>query len=618
MLIFFFFGGIAPIGLISGIALLVLFVAAESLLLGHLAGIGLLKVTFLMFTGWLIYAGWTFLGHPPSSTSPYTLISIRFVLFATETVFLWSCTSWLVGLVPVSLLLGVPDDEVPFARLLDRNVRLLILLPFVPIILAHAIGLPPRFSPWYALPLTLIYIVWICLCQSTRKRWLCVWALLLFFTMFISPFAATYLQARAVFLAFPSIVELNPSLDGCAGPALFAHISDIHAVAGATRTFDGDVPGNTRLPRLLDAIASTRPAYLLVTGDVTDRGRVSEWETVLELLKPAAERIKVILAPGNHDLSGFFSELPSLGEAPRVEEFIRQQHSLFNGINDSAGASLAKSFDNAPSRESPQYNNAQKAVRACYTNCQPQLSLNEEQWQIIKRHSADIERILRIENPLASQCFYRCQHSKAQEEIDYVDDYWKQYGESAFPLAWIDGDNGIAIFSLRFHELSGVSTVGTNAIGFLDDNQAGRLLKQLHGLPDRVTTVVLMQHYPITRGPDDDMPMPLWPFLPLTEWWNQLKGSKLWAYSFLVNDRGAAGTVLEEIRAMADTNPRRSYLVLFGHRHVRTFGTLGKVILAEAPNVASRDGGFYLGTRGPAGETRISWCPWPREGAIGQ
>ena len=97
-----------------------------------------------------------------------------------------------------------------------------------------------------------------------------------------------------------------------------------------------------------------------------------------------------------------------------------------------------------------------------------------------------------------------------------------------------------------------------------------------------------------------------------------MKGSKLWAYSFLVNDRGAAGTVLEEIRAMADTNARRSYLVLFGHRHVRTFGTLGKVILAEAPNVASRDGGFYLGTRGPAGETRISWCPWPREGAIGQ
>jgi hypothetical protein len=216
------------------------------------------------------------------------------------------------------------------------------------------------------------------------------------------------------------------------------------------------------------------------------------------------------------------------------------------------------------------------------------------------------------------QCFYLCQHSAAQEEINRVDDYWKQYRESAFPLAWIDEDNGIAIFSLTFLAVGGGSTFGTNAIGFLNDDQARRLLKQLHDLSDRITTVVVMQHYPITRGPNDGLPLPLWPFLPLSEWWDQLKGSKLWAYAFLVSNRGAAGTVLEEIRAMADANPRRSYLVLFGHRHLRTLGTFGKVILAEAPNVASLDGGFYLGTKGPAGETRISWCPWPRQGAIGE
>jgi Calcineurin-like phosphoesterase len=320
-------------------------------------------------TGLLIFIVWAgFEGLPHPSIDPFTSIQISLALLAAAAVLvLWSG----------ALLLGDPDDGVPGARSFSNRhalLRILIFLaPLVSTCIYIELGVPPGSSLWYNLTLGLILFVWFGLSLTLRKRWLWVWSVSFAGTLIILPPAVTYLQARAVFLALQPIVELNPSSVGCAGPALFAHISDIHAVAGAARTIDGDVPGNARLPGLLDAIASTRPPYLLVTGDVTDGGQDPEWKTVLELLKPAAERIKVILAPGNHDLSSVFSGLLVLGgssEDPRVEDFIRRQHSLFNGLNDSTGASLASSFDKAPSRESSQYRNAQKNVLACFTNCE--------------------------------------------------------------------------------------------------------------------------------------------------------------------------------------------------------------------------------------------------------
>jgi Calcineurin-like phosphoesterase len=566
-----------------------------------------------LVTGLLCLLAWSifeFIPHPLMDPFVALGTSIGLVALAAGLV-LW----------PMAVWLGDPDGEDPGALPFSNRHALLriglFLVPFAMFCASLELEVPPAAPLYYKLVLGLILIAWCGLSLTVRKRALAGWSMAFALAMFFLPFGQIYRQARAVFAALPPAVPLDPSRDGCLGPALFAHISDIHTLAGQTRTVEDDVPGNARLPRLLDAIASARPAYLLVTGDVTDHGAAGEWDVALDLLEPATRRMRVIMAPGNHDLSGVFSNVLALGgsaEDWQVDEFLDQQHTLFAGIEDATGASLASSFKTAPSKKT-EYQKAGMEVLACAFRCQTDRSRESlsppppsaTQFSSPQRDYYEQQKS-RIEAQYA-RCFIACQNSPEQKLLERTDAYWKQYREAAFPLALVDEDRGIAIFSLRFHAVGGGKSFGTNAMALLDEAQAGKLIERLRNLRDNITTVIVMQHYPITRGPGDVLPLPLLPYWPPAEWWKEFQDSKPYAYSFLVSDRGAAGTVLKEMRAMADAHPRRTYLLLFGHRHLRTLGALGRVILAEAPNVASSGGGFYLGTRGSAGETKISWCP---------
>lgn len=91
-----------------------------------------------------------------------------------------------------------------------------------------------------------------------------------------------------------------------------AHLSDIHIVGepyGFRIESGRSGPrGNERLKRALakiDAIHREKPIdVLLVSGDVTDAGRSSEWAAFLDLLKPHPALAAMLIAiPGNHDLN---------------------------------------------------------------------------------------------------------------------------------------------------------------------------------------------------------------------------------------------------------------------------------------------------------------------------
>jgi len=91
-----------------------------------------------------------------------------------------------------------------------------------------------------------------------------------------------------------------------------AHLSDIHQVGEryGFRIESGRIGprGNVRFKRIMErlqAIHNTRPLDLvLITGDMTDAGRATEWAEFLDAIEgyPAlAERM--IILPGNHDLN---------------------------------------------------------------------------------------------------------------------------------------------------------------------------------------------------------------------------------------------------------------------------------------------------------------------------
>ncbi|HWL59470.1 MAG TPA: phosphodiesterase [Microbacteriaceae bacterium] len=99
---------------------------------------------------------------------------------------------------------------------------------------------------------------------------------------------------------------------------VLVHISDTHLLGGQARLYDR-VDSTARLRELLAALESTgrRPAAIIFTGDLADRGEPDAYRALADLVEPVADRLgaRIIWAMGNHDdRAAFRAEL--LGEAP--------------------------------------------------------------------------------------------------------------------------------------------------------------------------------------------------------------------------------------------------------------------------------------------------------------
>lgn len=77
---------------------------------------------------------------------------------------------------------------------------------------------------------------------------------------------------------------------------LLAHVSDLHI--GRDRSTD------QAARRLVAALQGAGVALALVTGDVTDGGRLSELARFEAIFRPLLDEGRVVLVPGNHDRLG--------------------------------------------------------------------------------------------------------------------------------------------------------------------------------------------------------------------------------------------------------------------------------------------------------------------------
>jgi predicted MPP superfamily phosphohydrolase len=91
-----------------------------------------------------------------------------------------------------------------------------------------------------------------------------------------------------------------------------AHLSDLHVVGERygfrIESGRGGPRGNERLARLMARLAAIDAAdpldHLLVTGDMTDAGRATEWAEFLDAISQHPHlAARMILLPGNHDMN---------------------------------------------------------------------------------------------------------------------------------------------------------------------------------------------------------------------------------------------------------------------------------------------------------------------------
>lgn len=100
---------------------------------------------------------------------------------------------------------------------------------------------------------------------------------------------------------------------------LLAHLSDLHVRPPGVRAY-GVVESNMLAERALRAVATLRPRpdAVLISGDLTDCGLVSEYQVLVPMLRRHLRGMKVYLIPGNHDRRGNFRA--ALGEFPGVRD----------------------------------------------------------------------------------------------------------------------------------------------------------------------------------------------------------------------------------------------------------------------------------------------------------
>lgn len=106
----------------------------------------------------------------------------------------------------------------------------------------------------------------------------------------------------------------------------FVHISDTHLPGERSPLYGSGADADANLAEMLDRLVASglRPAALLFTGDLTDRGDAAAYKRLRELVTPAAAALgcEVVWAAGNHDdRRAMRSELglAGAGDEPIVE-----------------------------------------------------------------------------------------------------------------------------------------------------------------------------------------------------------------------------------------------------------------------------------------------------------
>jgi predicted MPP superfamily phosphohydrolase len=102
------------------------------------------------------------------------------------------------------------------------------------------------------------------------------------------------------------VLQLSKRQEKAADTLMVAHLSDLHLTEDLT--IEGGLDQQPVRELAFRAIkwALQRSEFVILTGDITDRGRPSEWDQFLGILEqlnvPLASN-RVLFVPGNHDLS---------------------------------------------------------------------------------------------------------------------------------------------------------------------------------------------------------------------------------------------------------------------------------------------------------------------------
>lgn len=381
---------------------------------------------------------------------------------------------------------------------------------------------------------------------------------------------------------------------------LAAHISDLH-ISHEPTTRDGARPGNEILPALLSRIVSHRPHFLLISGDITDKGEAAQWRIVEDALLTLSPSIRVVIAPGNHDLNHFFGDDPLEHESvffsktafdpedvPRVFRVARAQAKHLPEVRDARGRLLRDYVSTTPT--APTIKSFPREIAECTSSCIA---------------NAPLDPKLR---GVPALCRAQC-----MSDLESIRYHYFRGTAKAYPLSYVDSNTQTAflILSTSIHESS---EPGRNAVGKSGSEQIEHVASMLADFPQTIRRVILVQHHPVLWSGVPDLPsLSLTDIAHPIQAWQKVYSSPWFVSVFLRHDFQEGDHLFALLRDELRKRPEVTALVTFGHRHVKSLArdSDARIFFVEAPNVATEepaDAGF-VAIYEVGKEVRVGWCP---------
>lgn len=368
---------------------------------------------------------------------------------------------------------------------------------------------------------------------------------------------ATFRIARATFTGYPISEGTTPSR--CEFTPYAIHLTDVHLTAGKKR-LEGGMGGSERLEAIVNAYTCKPPRLLLITGDLTDRGRPAEYQEAISLLEPLQKAgSEIFFAPGNHDLGTAYNATNHLivmaspryiGPTPHgtdgmlMQRYLEAAASLAPSLRDCAGQLLKKRLSGYREKE----------LKFEYA-----ISLAKERMQRDWSSKAVIfSEVTRIGNkchpggepPNRWTAFIRYPGAYRGRFLSswYAEKNWY----SSFPLQADLTDDWTTVLILN--SISPDLTIAGSAWGEIGTSQLVRLRKilkkKLTGRR-RLRRFIILVHHPPFRWKDEPPPALRW--------------ADLQRWAFLGFSQTDVRTLLTILKEATDTGAE--VVVLSGHRH---------------------------------------------------
>ena len=368
-------------------------------------------------------------------------------------------------------------------------------------------------------------------------------------------------------------------------------LSDIHLTVDGRPQTSGDPSGNVNLDELIPRLTQKiRPDWVVIPGDLVETGTAAEWKLALERLNRIRDAgVRVILAPGNHDISAAYDPVASrrfLGRrgAGRVDgrklaSYLQAALYLDGDILSHDGRKLQVIWNHefepvlqlvrkwAQAAEEAQ----RELERIPVTNSRFNRSKERPPYALRYLEVFDKQKASALLDPLVESAmhifsgfvpmekfgvtkegFWRKTFTASLAcELDplILADKWGRFWFDVFPLVVVDGENQIEFVVAN----SNVAQVGLfgSAFGMLTPGQEARIKRCIAATTQ--PTVVLLMHHPVCRW-SDDRSLGRWPRIDLNRW------------GLLANDSEEARRIPTDLCSAAPPSCRQ-ILLCGGHVH---------------------------------------------------